>query len=61
MRAGDGLLFYSLLADGTINKAAQHQGMPTAEEGDDGDGERPQKVICNFWYREKRWWGYTHF
>ena len=29
--------------------------------GDLSPETAPQKVICNFWYREKRWWGHTHF
>lgn len=66
MQLGDALVFYSLRRDGSINTASRHQGMPT-EEADPavlaaaGIAKQPHKVICNFWYREKRWWGYTHF
>lgn len=58
-------------AAGSINPASKHQGLPTQEAdaaalaahglGDLSPQTAPQKVICNFWYREKRWWGHTHF
>ena len=33
----------------------------TATKGMPTDGDDPKKHIVNFWFREKRWWGYTHF
>jgi hypothetical protein len=50
------VLFYSLHPNGHQNSRSRHQGLPTQD-----DGEGKDKMIVNFWYREKRWWGYTHF
>ena len=69
---GDALLFYSMTPAGTKNVLAKHRGMatvgPTGSDGDGGGEEAAGaggigggKWIVNFWFREKRWWGNTHF
>jgi hypothetical protein len=73
MKRGDALLFWSLDDEGEIDEGSTHAGQPTFDpappskrgQNESGDaasgGGGHRKSIVNFWHREKRWWGFSHF